>query len=79
MGQGGGAGGVAAPGSVQFCSVGGPSSMGPSSSSVRSTMDVFWLVMLGGEGVNPRRSGQGNPRRALRLYWPASRYASGYG
>ena len=40
MGQGGMAGGVVAPGCVQFRSVGGPSSMGPPSSSVRSTTGV---------------------------------------
>ena len=43
-----GQGGMAAPGCVQSRSVGGPSSMGPPSSSVRSTTEVFRLVMLGG-------------------------------
>ena len=44
-----GQGGMAAPGGcVQSRSVGGPSSMGPPSSSVRSTTEVFRLVMLGG-------------------------------
>ena len=46
MGQGGMAGGVVAPGWVQSRSVGSPSSMGPPSSSVRSTIEVFWLLML---------------------------------
>ena len=47
MGQGGMAGGgLVAPGCVQSRSVGSPSSMGPPSSSVRSTIEVFWLLML---------------------------------
>ena len=49
MGQGGMAGGVVAPGCVQSRSVGGSSSMGPPSSSVRSTTEVFWLLMLRGK------------------------------
>ena len=48
MGQGGMAGGVVAPGCVQSRSVGSSSSMGPPSSSVRSTTEVFLLVMLRG-------------------------------
>ena len=54
MGQGGMAGGVVAPGCVQSRSVRGSSSMGPPSSSVRWTTEVFRLVMLGGWGKSTR-------------------------
>ena len=56
MGQGGMAGGVVAPSCVQSRSVGNPSSMGPPSSSVRSTIEVFWLLMLRGR-EEPRTGG----------------------
>ena len=57
MGQGGMAGGVVAPGCVQSWSVVRTSSMGPPSSSVRSTTEVFWLLMLTGKGKSPTRGG----------------------
>ena len=49
-----------APGCVQSRSVGGSSSMGPPSSSVRSTTEVFWWLVLRGR-KSPGRGGQRNP------------------
>ena len=76
MGQGGMAGGVVAPGCVQSWSVVRISSMGPPSSSVRSTREMFWLFMLTRKGRSATRGGDREiQRRPLKLYWPASRYA----
>ena len=62
MGQGGMAGGgVVAPGCVQSWWVGSPSSMGPPSSSVRSTIEVFWLLMLRERKKVQDGGGQRNP------------------
>ena len=75
MGQGGMAGGVAAPGCVQPRSVGGASSMCPPSSSVKLTKEMFFGHAVGKGKIH----GGGDKeiqRRTLRLYWPASRYAN---
>ena len=75
MGQGGMAGGVAAPGCVQPRSVGGASSMCPPSSSVKLTKEMF-VGHAVGKGKIHGGGDKEIQRRTLRLYWPASRYAS---